>query len=62
MGKRVQEMIDKFVACQAVRNCNNAKPTEITPTEGNPCTNVTLDFYGPIPRTGQYLLVVIDSN
>ncbi|CAB3987364.1 PREDICTED: uncharacterized protein K02A2.6-like [Paramuricea clavata] len=34
---------------------------KITPTEDKPWTSVAIDFYGPVPRTGQYLLVVIDT-
>ena len=33
----------------------------ITPTEDKPWTSVAIDFYGPVPRTSQYLLVVIDT-
>jgi hypothetical protein len=34
---------------------------KITPTEDKPWTSVAIDFYGPVPRTEQYLLVVIDT-
>ena len=52
-------MVQKCIACQAVGN--NLEPMEITPTEDQPWTSVAIDFYGPVPRTGQYLLVVIDT-
>ena len=61
MDKRVKEIVDKCIACQSVGNGNNREPMEITPTEDKPWTSIAIDFYGPIPRTGQYLLVVIDT-
>ena len=61
MDKRVQEMIDKCVACQAVGQGNSPQPMEITPTSDAPWESVAIDFYGPIPQTGEYLLVVVDT-
>ena len=61
MDKRVKEMVDKCIACQSAGNSNNPEPMQITPTKHKPWTSVAIDFYGPIPRTGQYLLVVIDT-
>ena len=40
---------------QSVGNSNNREPMEITPTEDKPWTSIAIDFYGPIPKTGQYL-------
>ena len=60
MDKRVKEMVDKYIPCQSVGHGNNPEPMKITPTEDKPWTSVAIDFYGPVPRTGQYLLVVID--
>jgi hypothetical protein len=34
---------------------------QITLTGEEPWTSIAIDFYGPIPRTGQYLLAVIDT-
>ena len=61
MGRRVREMVDKCIACQSVGNSNNREPMEITPTEDKPWTSIAIDFYGPIPKTRQYVLVVIDT-
>ena len=61
IDKRVREIVDKCIACQSVGNSNNREPMEITPTEDKPWSSIAIDFYGPIPRTGQYLLVVIDT-
>ena len=61
MGRRVSEMVDKCIACQSVGNSNNREPMEITPTEDKPWTSIAIDFYGPIPKTRQYVLVVIDT-
>ena len=61
MDKRVKEMVDKCIPCQSVGHGNNPEPMKITPTEDKPWTSVAIDFYGPVPRTGQYLLVVIDT-
>ena len=64
VDKRVREMVDKCIACQTVGNGNNWEPMEMTPTlatEDKPWTSIAIDFYGPIPRTGQYLLVGTDT-
>ena len=59
--KRVQEMIDKCIACQTVGHGNPLQPMEITPTADTPWTSVAIDFYGREPQTGEYLLVVTDT-
>ena len=61
MDKRVHEMIDKCVACQAVGPSSAPQPMELTPTSDTTWESVAIDFYGPIPQTGEYLLVVIDT-
>ena len=61
MDKRVKEMVDKYIPCQSVGHGNNPEPMKITPTEDKPWTSVAIDFYGPVLRTGQYLVVVIDT-
>jgi transposase InsO family protein len=57
----VKEMVDKCIPCQSVVHGNNPEPMKITPTEDKPWTSVAIDFHGPVPRTGQYLLMVIDT-
>ena len=37
------------------------EPMEITPTSDTPWSSLAIDFYGLIPNTGQYLLVVVDT-
>ena len=54
-------MIEKCIACQAVGQGNSPQPMEITPTLDTPWESVAIDFYGPIPQTGEYLLVVVDT-
>lgn len=61
MDKRVQEMIEKCVACQTVGHGNLPQQMEITPTAETPWTTVAIDFCGPVPQTGEYLLVVTDT-
>ncbi|CAB3986493.1 Transposon Ty3-I Gag-Pol poly [Paramuricea clavata] len=61
MDKQVKEMVDKCIPCQAVGHGDNPGPMKIRPTEDKPWTSVAIDFYGPVHRTGQYLLVVIDT-
>ena len=61
MDKRVQEMVEKCVACQAVGHGDPPQPIEITPTADTPWTSVAIDFYDPVPQTGEYLLVVTDT-
>ena len=58
MDDKVKKMI---VACQAVGTNNPPEPMRITPTATEPWQSLAIDFYGPIPRSGQYLLVVIDT-
>ena len=56
----VQELIEKCIPCQAVGRGNPPEPMGTPPTEDTPWDTVAIDFYGPIPQTGQYLLVVTD--
>ena len=57
---KVQEIVEKCVPCQAVGQKSPPEPMEITPTPDTPWSSLAMDFYGPIPNTGQYLLVLID--
>ncbi len=61
MDDKVKKMIENCVACQAVGPNNSPEPMRITPTATEPWQSLAIDFYGPIPRSGQYLLVVIDT-
>ena len=47
--------------CQVVGEKSPPEPMEITPTPDTPWSSLAIDFYGPIPNTGQYLLVVVDT-
>ena len=53
---KVQEIVEKCVPCQAVGKKSPPEPMEITPTPDTPLLSLAIDFYGPIPNTGQYLL------
>ena len=57
----MKQMIESCAACQAVGPSNSPKPMRITPTATEPWQSLAIDFYGPVPRSGQYLLVVIDT-
>ena len=61
MDDKVKKMIENCVACQAVGPSNSPEPMRITPTATEPWQSLAIDFYGPVPCGGQYLLVVIDT-
>ena len=52
--------MEKCVPCQAVGQKSPPEPMEITPTPDKPWSSLAMDFYGPIPNTRQYLVVLID--
>lgn len=58
--RKGKEMIDKCIACQAVGN--RPEPMKIAPAEDRLWTTAAIDFYGLIPGTGQYIIVVIDTH
>ena len=58
---KVKKMIENCAACQAVGPSNSPEPMRITPTATEPWQSLAIDFYGLIPRSRQYLLVVIDT-
>ena len=57
----VREIVEKCVLCQTVGQKSPPEPMEITPTSDTPWSGLAIDFYRPIPNTGQYLLVVVDT-
>ena len=59
MDDKVKKMIENCGACQPVGPSNSPEPMRITPTATEPWQSLAIDFYGPVPRSGQYLLVVI---
>ena len=61
MDSKVKTMIENCIACQAVGPDNPPEPMRITPTSTEPWQSLAVDFYGPIPHSGQYLLVVVDT-
>ena len=61
MDGKVKKMIENCAACQAVGLTNSPEPMRITPIATEPWQSLAIDFYGPIPRSGQYLLGVIDT-
>ena len=62
IGATVQEIVEKCVPCQAVGQKSPSEPMEITPIPDTPWSSLAIHFYGPIPNTGQYLLVVVDTS
>ena len=61
MDKKVKTMIEACVACQTVGPNNPPEPMRITQTATEPLQSSIIDFYGPIPQGGLYLLVVTDT-
>ena len=61
MDGKVKTLVENCVACQAVGPSNPPEPMRITPTATEPWQSLAIDFYGPIPHSGQYLPVVTDT-
>ncbi|XP_028411670.1 uncharacterized protein K02A2.6-like [Dendronephthya gigantea] len=61
MDSKIKTFIENCAACQTVGPCSPPEPMSITPTATEPWQSLALDFYGPIPHSGQYLLVVTDT-
>ena len=61
MDDKVKKMIENCAACQAVGPSNSPEPMRISPTATEPWQSLAINFYGPVPCSGQYLLVVIDT-
>ena len=61
MDGKVKTLVENCVAYQAVGPSNPPEPMRITPTATEPWQSLASDFYGPIPHSGQYLLVVTDT-
>ena len=61
MDGKVKTLVENCVACQAVGPSNPPEPMRITRTATEPWQSLAIDFYGPIPNSGQYLLVVTDT-
>ena len=61
MDDKVKKIIVNCGACQPVGPRNSPEPMRITPTATEPWQSLAIDFYGPIPHSGQCLLVVIDT-
>ena len=57
----MKTMIEACVACQTVGPNNPHEPMRITPSATEPLQSSVIDFYGPIPQGGLYLLVVTDT-
>ena len=56
MDVEVTELIDNCPACQAVTKGNPPELLQTRPTSDTPWSELTIDFYGPIPQAGKYLL------
>ena len=61
MDGKVKTLVENCVACQAVGPTNPPEPMRITRTATEPWQSLAIDFYAPIPNSGQYLLVVTDT-
>ena len=61
LDEKVKELIENCIAFQAVGQGNPPEPLKITPTEDTPWTELAIDFFGPIPQSEKYLIVIIDN-
>jgi len=60
IDKMVYDKIQACLPCQSVVNKPVREPLKMTPLPSRPWSEVSVDFYGPLPQ-GQYLLVAIDD-
>ena len=61
MGLKVEKFKSSWLPCQTVAQPNRPKPLKITDTQEKPWSELSIGYYGPVPQTGQYLLVIIDN-
>ena len=61
MDSKVKDVISSCLPCQTVAQPNSPEPLQITDTPEKPWSELAIDYYGPIPQTGQYLMVLIDK-
>jgi hypothetical protein len=61
MDGKVKTLVENCVACQAVGPSNSLERMRITSRATEPWQNLVIDFDGPIPHSGQYILVVTDT-
>ena len=60
IDKKVKQMIDQCVICQASGPGSHPEPLQMSPLPPEPWHTVNVDFGGPFP-TGEYIFVVIDA-
>jgi len=58
---KVKEFIASCLPCQTVGQPNAPEPLIITETPDRPWTELSIDYYGPVPNMQDYLLVVVDN-
>ena len=56
MDPKVKDVISSCLPCQTVAQPNRPEPLQITETPEKPWSELAIDYYGPIPQTGQYLI------
>ena len=61
MDSKVKDVISSCLPSQTVAQPNRPEPLQITNTPEKPWSELAMDYYGPIPQTGQYLMVLIDK-
>ena len=62
MDSNVKDVISSCLPSQTVAQPNRPEPLQITETPEKPWSELAIDYYGPIPQTGQYLMVLIDKH
>ena len=60
-GLKSQDVISSCLPCQTVAQPNRPEPLQVTDTPEKPWSELAIDYYEPIPQTGQYLMVLIDK-
>ena len=60
-GLKSQRCYFQLLPCQTVAQPNHPEPLQITDTPEKLWSELAIDYYRPIPQTGQYLMVLIDK-
>ena len=62
IDKQVEKKINNCLACQATdRSGLYPTPVKMSPMPNQPWENVSIDFYGPIQPSKEYLMVTLDE-
>ena len=62
MDRRLEEIIKCCHPCQVVTDKPQKEPLNMVPIPEEPWSSLRTDFYGPVSKTGEYILVVQDEH